>query len=82
MPLYDYQCKECAEMFEVEHGMDYNGPKPQCPTCRTYMTHRIILQAPSIYVYWKDARSTDEASLPKYFKSTSNKARAEDFGGV
>lgn len=65
MPFYDYQCEQCAEIFEMEHSMTYEGPV-ECPVCKTSLTHKIFLETPGIWIYWKDAGSSSEAGLPKY----------------
>jgi len=85
MPCYDYRCKECAEVFQKEHKMDFKEPV-QCPTCGTYLTHKTILSSPGIYFYWKDARSMSQATLPKYLRPVDRRRRtgdsAEDYGGM
>lgn len=32
MPLYEYRCKSCGNVFEVSHSMSASGPE-SCPTC-------------------------------------------------
>jgi len=32
MPLYEYECKDCAKRVEVIHDVDEKGPK-LCPDC-------------------------------------------------
>lgn len=74
MPRYDYRCKECAEVWETEHPMTYEGPV-ECPVCKTSLTHKIILETPGIWIYWKDARSSSEARLPSYLTPIKNRRR-------
>lgn len=74
---YDYQCEECAEIFEEEHSMTYDGPV-ECPICGTYLTHKIVLSVPGIYVYWKDARSSSEATLPKYLGPVTRRRKEKE----
>ncbi len=83
MPWYDYECDECAEVFDKRHSMTFEEAV-ECPICKTHMTHKIILEAPGIWIYWKDARSSSEATPPKYLRPVRNKMRmgAQDFGGV
>jgi len=33
VPLYEYECKKCGEVFEVSHGMS-EEPKVRCPKCK------------------------------------------------
>jgi putative FmdB family regulatory protein len=80
MPRYDYMCNECSEIFEVEHGMT-EKPPVQCPTCGTYLTRKIIIETPGLYIYWKDARSSSEATLPKYLSPVKRPKHRERRGG-
>ncbi|HVO42977.1 MAG TPA: zinc ribbon domain-containing protein [Aggregatilineales bacterium] len=45
MPIYEYECDECKERFEVRHAM--NVPAPPCPNGHTQV-HRIITGAPGV----------------------------------
>ena len=45
MPLYDYQCNDCAHVWEARHGI--NAPKPNCPACGSDNTERVITQPPT-----------------------------------
>ncbi len=44
MPLYDYHCQECDEVFEVWASIKEKeaGLKPQCPTCHSQKTRQVI----------------------------------------
>lgn len=34
MPTYEYQCKECSEIFErIEHVKEHDAGKLTCPKC-------------------------------------------------
>lgn len=46
MPLYDYQCQQCAQTFEARHGFD--DPAPPCPACGSPQVTRLILTAPTV----------------------------------
>jgi putative FmdB family regulatory protein len=41
MPLYEYQCKDCEIIHEVQHRMSENGPT-DCPGCGQSALKRII----------------------------------------
>lgn len=45
MPLYDYQCNDCDEHFEVRHK--FSDPTPVCPVCGSENVSRRITKAPS-----------------------------------
>jgi putative FmdB family regulatory protein len=34
MPIYEYQCAECGERFEVRQSMGADGSKLKCPKCQ------------------------------------------------
>ncbi len=34
MPIYEYQCVQCGEKFEVRQAMGEDGSKLNCPKCR------------------------------------------------
>ncbi len=70
MPLYDYHCNCCGELFEAEHSMD--GPDPRspilCPVCRTGDVNKIILNVPGVRIWFKNpglAHHSDEKQ-PRY----------------
>jgi putative FmdB family regulatory protein len=46
MPLYDYQCNACRNIWEARHG--FNAPRPDCPACGSDDTQKIITQAPTV----------------------------------
>ncbi len=44
MPLYNFQCDECSEIFEVRATFKEKeaGLKPECPKCQSKETHQLI----------------------------------------
>jgi putative FmdB family regulatory protein len=40
MPLYDFACRHCSNVFEARTGFD--APGPPCPTCGTPDPTRVI----------------------------------------
>ncbi|MEZ5338480.1 MAG: zinc ribbon domain-containing protein [bacterium] len=44
MPLYDFQCEECGEVFEVERSMTDNS-KESCPKCKSRRTVKVFSSA-------------------------------------
>ena len=61
MPLYDYRCEVCAEVWEENLPMKFRG-FVTCPVCQTGRTQRIHLQAPATVMNWWDASSSMDAS--------------------
>jgi putative FmdB family regulatory protein len=39
MPFYDYKCKDCGKVFEIEKGMN-EKVHPKCPLCKSSKTAR------------------------------------------
>ncbi|MFN7170649.1 MAG: FmdB family zinc ribbon protein [Candidatus Omnitrophota bacterium] len=43
MPVYEFQCKECNEAFEVKCSIEeYTKLKPTCPRCKSDRVERKI----------------------------------------
>ena len=59
MPLYDYRCEECDEIWEKDLPMNYRG-FVTCPTCLSGRTRRIILSAPATVLNWWNASASDD----------------------
>lgn len=55
MPLYDYQCQQCRNVFEVRHGMTFSG-KVLCPACAGTEADKLI-SAPASVLDWRQSES-------------------------
>ncbi len=42
MPVYEYQCSECGEKFEVRQSMGEDGSKLNCPKCQAQNPKRLL----------------------------------------
>ena len=42
MPIYEYQCTQCGERFEVRQSMGEDGSKLHCPKCTAQNPERVI----------------------------------------
>lgn len=44
MPIYNFQCKQCAEIFEVRATFKEKeaGIQPECPKCQSMDTRQMI----------------------------------------
>jgi len=43
MPVYEFQCKDCNETFEVKCSLEeYSKLKPSCPKCKSKNVERKI----------------------------------------
>ncbi|MGE4358126.1 MAG: FmdB family zinc ribbon protein [Candidatus Omnitrophota bacterium] len=43
MPVYEFQCLKCKELFEVKCSVEeYNKLKPTCPKCKSAKVERKI----------------------------------------
>jgi putative FmdB family regulatory protein len=47
MPLYDYKCKKCGHIFEVQQSMK-DAPLKKCPKCAGEV-HRLISAAGIVF---------------------------------
>lgn len=48
MPLYDFQCKECEQFFEVQCKIAERTQKKECPACGSLNTDQAFIRAPQI----------------------------------
>lgn len=46
MPLYDYRCPNCDQVFEARHSI--SAAAPGCPKCGFAQVTRIITSAPAV----------------------------------
>lgn len=58
MPIYNFQCEQCSEIFEVRATFKEKeaGLEPECPKCHSQETHQMITAGLVL-------RGTDGASL-------------------
>lgn len=42
MPIYEYECRECKERFEVIQKMGEDDPALCCPKCNTDRPEKVI----------------------------------------
>ena len=75
MPLYDYQCQQCLEVFEAHNSVSNRG-WTVCPKCSGEAMH-VILTAPMM-----DPRMGLDPSFPsaaaKWRAAAIRRARGED----
>jgi putative FmdB family regulatory protein len=50
MPLYEYQCQECGQVFEKLDRFSEADSHPTCPTCESHNTNRMITILASVGV--------------------------------
>ncbi len=86
MPIYEYQCHQCNEVFEIFHKIDedYNVVCPKClgPAKKLISAPNFILKGSGFYVNDYPSKSRREASKsekresekPKSVKSEEKKA--------
>jgi putative FmdB family regulatory protein len=81
---YDYRCRDCAEVFEVEYSPVNPPIAVQCPTCGSGNTQKVIM-CPAICINWRDIRSAADVAgvTPKFIPPARRRPRetADDFGG-
>jgi putative FmdB family regulatory protein len=59
MPLYEYQCEECAARFEERRSMADADRAAVCPTCDSLLTIRVISAAA-----WIGSSRTEPRDIP------------------
>jgi len=42
MPIYEYQCTQCGERFEIRQSIGEDGSKLNCPGCNTQNPKRLF----------------------------------------
>jgi putative FmdB family regulatory protein len=42
MPIYEYQCTECGERFEVRQSIGEDGSSLNCPKCNAQNLRKLI----------------------------------------
>ncbi|MBA7470483.1 hypothetical protein ES707_05770 [subsurface metagenome] len=42
MPIYEYQCTQCGEKFEVRQSMGEDGSRLSCPKCSAQNPRRLF----------------------------------------
>ena len=42
MPIYEYECRECKERFEVLQGMNEGSESVCCPKCNAKEPRRLL----------------------------------------
>jgi putative FmdB family regulatory protein len=42
MPIYEYQCNQCDEVFTKRQSMDEDGSKVTCPKCHAGNPKKLI----------------------------------------
>jgi len=58
MPLYDYKCLECEEIWEVQHGIS-EAPELSCPACRSSRTQKVISRGVRVVYKGRGFYTTD-----------------------
>lgn len=48
MPLYDFQCSECKQYFEVRCKIAERTQKKECPACGSLNTTQAFISAPQV----------------------------------
>jgi putative FmdB family regulatory protein len=83
MPIYEYQCQQCGNIFEVFHRID-EEVKPACPRClsgtrRIISPTNFILKGSGFYVndYPSESRKKGKETEKESGKPASESPKAE-----
>jgi putative FmdB family regulatory protein len=60
MPIYEYQCAQCGERFEVRQSIGEDGSKLSCPKCKAQNPQRLFSS------FFSPSSSTSEPSEISY----------------
>jgi len=67
MPLYDYECEACGQVFEVFHKIDTPPEDLACPKCEAKKSKKIVSQCRT--QFWSNFLDTMEKKIsPHKFK--------------
>lgn len=58
MPIYEYQCTQCGEKFEIRQSIGEDGSKLTCPKCEARNPKRLLSS------FFSPGSSTSEVSCP------------------
>jgi len=80
MPIYEYQCKRCSEVFEIFHKID-EDVKVACPKClapakKLISATSFILKGSGFYVNDYPSKSRNEGKKSEK-EGTAEKAAGE-----
>ena len=80
MPIYEYQCDHCNEVFEIFHRIDEEECKVACPKClrpakKLISAPNFILKGSGFYVNDYPSKSKQEGK--KKEKEGSEKGQSE-----
>ena len=77
MPIYEYECCDCAHSFEIKQGF-HEEPVSECPRCRGE-ARRVIRSVPIIFkgsgFYVTDSRSVTDPHISKKGKPSRSKSQ-------
>lgn len=73
MPLYDYVCEECEEVFEVNLDRELVKRRPVviCPICDTGNTRKIMVMPSTTLKWWNSMASDGVNDVHKRYRGPS-----------
>lgn len=77
MPIYEYECSSCGELFEREQSIN-DSPIRKCPKCKKNKVERLISQTSFSLKgdgWYKDLYSSSRSKNAKKEKSSSSASR-------
>lgn len=80
MPLYDYTCEECEEVFEVSLSTELVKKRPIviCPICDTGNTRKIIVMPATTLKWWNSMASDGVNDVHKRHRGSIRHKRRRD----
>jgi putative FmdB family regulatory protein len=77
VPIYEYQCKACGHMFEIEHAIGENKTY-KCPECSCKETQKLVSQVGVIFKGTGFYRTDNRKSGNGGGKSSSDKGSKKE----
>jgi len=79
MPIYEYECPSCKEVFEKKQSFD-EAPSAKCPRCqkkakRVFRPVPIIFKGSGFYVTDHNKSSSTSSPAPAKPKETATKEK-------
>lgn len=84
MPIYEYQCKNCNEVFEVEHSRNQVINNFECPFCQKISEVEKLISLSSFTLSWappiKDGKRSPVKRIGNQLYDEDSYTKAKDRG--
>tara|TARA_B100000085_G_scaffold218006_1_gene202599 strand:+ start:6420 stop:6680 length:261 start_codon:yes stop_codon:yes gene_type:complete len=77
VPIYTYKCETCREIFDVRHGMFFEGQRCVNPECRSEHVFRLPALADTNIKNKTFSKSKVGSVVDKYIKDAKEEIKTE-----